>query len=194
MSEKLIPLPQHHEEWIQLLFHIANGPIIMTEQQYSVYWPLVDGFWTHTNTQKHKHGKSVSRYYSCRLSKSRDSSTAEPFPVENPSGKSRVTSFFSSGTCTMRIKITESIHASNPKNYSIEQVNKKKDMFDSCEIHNHTIEESWRRKRSTFLTSIISDELARGYSPAQVKDRLKGTGRAGGYERLESVGGAFIDR
>ena len=49
-------------------------------------------------------------------------------------------------------------------------------------------------KRSSFLTELIRNELARGYTPVQVRDCLKGTGRARGSERLESIGGAFIDR
>lgn len=197
MSEKLIPLPNNHEHWIHKLFSISpspDGPLVLTEQQYAVYWPLVDGFWTHTNTQRHKHGKSISHYYSCRLGKGRVSSKAERYPTENLSGKSRVTSFRSPvECCKMRIKITESIPVPGKfKTYTVEQVIPR----DATNFfqHNHTIEESWKRKRSSFLTNIIRDELAKGYTPAQVKDRLKGTGRAGGYERLESVGGAFIDR
>ena len=93
----------------------------------------------------------------------------------------------------MKIKITESTGPDSDlaKTYRIEQVRGKE---KSNREHNHEIDESWMRKRSTFLTEIIRNELARGYTPAQVRDRLKGTGRAGGYEQLESVGGAFIDR
>ncbi|KAG0642455.1 hypothetical protein HOY80DRAFT_1105605 [Tuber brumale] len=77
------------------------------------------------------------------------------------------------------------------KTYRIEQVIGKEDNFRE---HSHDIGESWMRKRSTFLTDFIRNELSRGYTPGQVRNRLKGTGRAGGSERLESVGGAFLDR
>jgi hypothetical protein len=219
MSEKLIPLPHDHEQWIQTLFHVlADQNLtdsssssrtksrirVLTEQQYNIYWPLADGFWTHTSCEKPKHGKPIIRYYSCRLSKFRESSVAERFPAaENTSGKSRVTSFYAPQACKMKIKITESVPeiSGTRKTFTIEQViprgpNGKKlaDAEFQSIVHNHTIDESWKRKRCSFLTNIIRDELARGYSPAQVRDRLKGTGRAGGYERLESIGGAFVDR
>ena len=91
----------------------------------------------------------------------------------------------------MKIKVTESTVSEDAKTFRVEQIKGKE---KSCREHNHSIEESWMRKRSTFLTEIIRNELARGYTPVQVRDRLKGTGRAGGSKRLESVGGAFIDQ
>lgn len=189
MTEKLIPLPQFHEEWIKLLFHVANT-MVLTEQQYRIYWPLVDGFWSHTQSQKHQHGKFVTHYYVCRVSKTRASSTAEKYPVENISGKTRVTAFHTPGNCLMKIKIQESLDDTKPKVFTVMQVVGK----TGEKTHDHTVDASWKRKRSSFLTGIIKDELAKGYTPGQVKDRLKGTGRAGGYERLEKVGGAFMKR
>lgn len=145
MSEKLIPLSIQYEEWIKPLFHV-NGLLYLTKQQYSVYWPLVDGFWTHTNCQKYKHGNSLRRYYSCRLSKPREFSVAEAYPVENPSGKSRITSFFSSNTCSMKIKVTESLLLTKLKSYIIEQVigRKKEDRL-----------RVWRQKGSPYVMSIV---------------------------------------
>ena len=91
----------------------------------------------------------------------------------------------------MKIKITESTVLEAAKTFLIKQIKRKE---NKSREHNHSIEESWMPKRSSFLTEIIRNELARGYTPAQVRDRLKGTGRAGGSEWLESIGGAFIDR
>lgn len=49
-------------------------------------------------------------------------------------------------------------------------------------------------KRSSLLTNIIKDELAKNYTPGRVKDRLRGAGLVVGYERLESIGGEFMKR
>lgn len=191
MSDFLIPVPYQHEQWIQDLYQVKKDSIILTDRQYLIYWPLVDGFWTHTSCEKHKHKRSITRYYSCRISKTRESSKADPFPEENLTGKSRITTYYAPGKCPMKIKVTESTVSEAAKTFRVEQIKGKEKISRE---HNHTIEESWMRKRSTFLTEIIRNELARGYTPAQVRDRLKGTGRAGGSERLESIGGAFIDR
>ncbi|KAG0131079.1 hypothetical protein HOY82DRAFT_560927, partial [Tuber indicum] len=165
--------------------------LVLTDQQYLIYWPLVDGFWTHTSCEKHKHKRSITRYYSCRISKTRESSKADPFPEENLSGKARNTAYYEPGKCPMKIKVTESIVPEVAKTFQVEQIKGKE---KNSREHNHSMEESWIRKRSSFLTEIIRNELVRGYTPAQVRDRLKGTGRAGGSKRLESIGGVFIDR
>lgn len=89
----------------------------------------------------------------------------------------------------MKIQIVESTLSDKPKTYTISRVRSAQESK-----HDHSIDASWERKRSSFLVNIIKDELARGYTPAQVKDRLKGTGRAGGYKRLETIGGAFMKR
>lgn len=184
MTEALIPLPLNHQEMIQTLFHVQSQ-IILTEQQYYVYWPLVDGVWSHTQTEKHKHLKSVSRYYVCRISKTRESS--KPYSEENTSGKTRVTSFHPSGTCKMKIKICESLQDYKQKTFTILRVRHATD-------HDHDINESWNRKRSSFLQEIFRHELSKGYTPGEIKNRIKGAGRIAGYARLEAVGGAFVKR
>lgn len=189
MTDKLIPLPAFHEQWIRDLFEVSVK-ITMSDQEYRIYWQLVDGFWSHQQTQTPVHGKSKTKYYMCRITKSRTSSTADRNPSENASVKSRVTVFQSPSTCQMKIKVTETLIG--PKTFTVQQVLNKTDT--RCREHDHSINASWKMKRSSFLTGIISDELAKGYTPAQVKDRLKGTGRAAGYERLESIGGAFMKR
>lgn len=198
MTSNLIPIPVDHDTWIDMLFRVhVHGKFYMTEQQYRVYWPLVDGFWTHRRTEKHLHGRFITHYYHCRLSNPRVSSKAEQFPAENLSGKTRVTSFNTPSTCPMKIKVIEPLEpAPTPtgkiaKMWTIEQQLKSD---ENCKVHNHSIDASWKRKRSTFLVNIIKEELAKGYTPGQVKDRLKGTGRVAGYERLESIGGAFMKR
>jgi len=191
MSDFLIPVPYQHEHWIQELYHIKKDILILTDRQYLIYWPLVDGFWIHTSCEKHKHERSITRYYSCRISKTLESSKADPFPEEKLSGKSRNTTYYGPGKCPIKIKITESTVSEAAKTFWIEQIKGKE---KNSREHNHSIEESWMRKRSSFLTDIIRNELARGYTPAQVRDRLKETGHAGGCEQLESIGGAFIDR
>jgi hypothetical protein len=183
MSEKLIPLPLNHEEMIHKLFHVSES-LVLTEGQYNVYWPLVDGFWSHTQTEKHKHQKWITQYFVCRISKPRESSKA----VCINSIKTRVTSFHVPSTCKMRIKVCESlVPALKSKTFTITRVR-------NAEPHDHDIEISWSRKRSTFLQEIFRNELSRGYSPGEIKDRMKGAGRVAGYARLESVGGAYVKR
>lgn len=195
MTSNLIPLPSNHEQWIDTLWHIhIMGKLTITEQQYRVYWPLVDGFWSHRKTEKHLHGRFQTHYYTCRLSQQRVSSKAKPYPSENISGKTRVTSCRIPSTCSMRIKIIEPLEvaADGSKIWSVQQVLDRKN--PELRTHNHTIDASWKHKRSSFLTNIIQEELAKGYTPGQVKDRLQGSGRVAGYERLESIGGAFMKR
>lgn len=182
MSEKLIPLPLNHQEMIQKLFHVKSQ-IIFTEQQFQVYWPLVDGFWSHTQTENHQHLKWVSRYYICRISKARES--FKSCSEENTSGKTRVTSFHPPGSCRLRIKVCESLHTNKQKTFRILRIRSTSD-------HDHSIDLSWSRKRSTFLQKIFRFELMKGYSPAEIKNRIKGAGRVAGYTRLESVGRTFV--
>ena len=68
----------------------------------------------------------------------------------------------------MKIKITESMVSEAAKTFRIEQIKEKE---KKSKEHNYSIEESWMRKRSSFLTEIIRNELARGYTPAQVRIR-----------------------
>lgn len=137
---------------------------------------------------------SQTQYYSCRLSHQRVSSKAEPYRLENISGKTRVTSCHISGTCLMKIKIIEPLGVDKRGNklWSIQQVLARKN--PELRHHDHTINISWKHKRSSVLNNIIREELAKEYTPGQVKDRLRGTGQVAGYERLESIGGAFMKR
>lgn len=124
MSQKLIPLPPYHAEWIQLLFHVADM-MILTEERYQIYWPLVDGFWSHPQTQKHLHGKFVIHYNVCRVSKTCTFSSAEKQPTENISRKTRVTAFQTHGTCSVKIKIIKLFNTTRPKSFTIQQVTGK---------------------------------------------------------------------
>ncbi|KAH0612479.1 uncharacterized protein H6S33_008859 [Morchella sextelata] len=195
MSSTLIPLPANHEDWIQTLW-LAQvvGKFTLNERDYKTYWPLVDGFWSHRKTENHLHGKFKTHYYACQLGPKRVSSKAEPYPTETKSGKKHVTSCSLPGTCPVKIKIIEPIQfgTDDQKLWTISQVLGCNDT--GFKFHDHDINASWKAKRSSFLTNIIKDELAKGYTPSQVKDRLRGVGRVAGYERLESIGGAFMKR
>ena len=91
----------------------------------------------------------------------------------------------------MKIKITESTVSDAAKTFQIDKIKGKE---NNSREHNYSIEESWMCKGSSFWTEIIRNELARGYTLAQVRDRWKETCRPGAFEQLESIGGAFVDR
>lgn len=151
-------------------------------------------FCSNRKTENHVHGKFKTHYYACRLVPKCVSSKAEPYPTETKSGKKRITSCSLPGTCPVKIKIIEPIQFStdDQKLWIISQV---LGLNDTCfKFHDHDINASWKVKRSSLLTNIIKDELAKNYTPGRVKDRLRGAGLVVGYERLESIGGAFMKR
>lgn len=193
MSSNLILLPSNYEQWIDTLWYVQiMGKLSMTEQQYHMYWPLVDRFLCHWKTKKHLHRQFQTHYYSCCLSQQWISSKAKAYLLENLSGKIWVTSCCILSTCPMRTKIVKSLKVATDgsKMWSVQQVLD----YKSPELKNydHTISTSWKHKQSSFLNTIIHEELAKGYTLKQVKDCLWGAGSVASYEWLESIGGEFM--
>lgn len=69
MTANLIPLSANQEQWIDTFWNVQIlGKLLITEQQYRMYWPFVDGFWSHRKTEKDLHRSSQTNDYCCHLS------------------------------------------------------------------------------------------------------------------------------
>ena len=72
-SFQIICPPPDHILWIEKLFHLNEG-ILMSREQFDLYWPLAEGFWTMKRKEKQRSGMVETRYYECRTQKSHKSS------------------------------------------------------------------------------------------------------------------------
>lgn len=154
----------------------------MKEKQFHQYWPLVDSFWIADGENVTK--ETTTRYYMCRLHKSKESSYAKKILDESniPSHR-RQGNFQAEGCCSIQLKIVE--HTTEPTLFVVDRVSSEHN-------HNHSIDEACAAKSSTFLHDIVVGEFKKGYSAAIVLKQLRGSGMLGGRDLFDSIGGAFL--
>lgn len=186
-SFQIICPPPDHVRWIEKLFHLVDG-ILMSREQFDLYWPLADGFWTLKRKEKQRSGMVETRYYECRTRKSRVSSSARTQPPQGgPQPVRRITSYRINSTCECKLRIVE-----REDTFLLERYGGR--IGHPVPMHDHTMDDSFARKISSFLREALLGELRKGYTAAEVFNRFRGVGRANGYEVLESVGGAWLTR
>jgi len=195
-SFQIICPPPDHIHWIEKLFHLNDG-ILMSREQFDLYWPLADGFWTMKRKEKQRSGMVETRYDECRTRKSRKSSGIRGIPQQEldshqPVGQGqqpvrRITSYRINSTCECKLRIVE-----QEDTFSLERYGGR--IGHPVPIHDHTMDDSFARKISSFLREALLVELRKGYTTAEVFNRFCGVGRVNGYDMLESVGGAWLIR
>ncbi|KIW06987.1 uncharacterized protein PV09_02645 [Verruconis gallopava] len=99
---RIIPEPPGKDEWRQRLFEV-EGLLILTEEEFQIYFPHVDNVYSHRSTQEYKKKPFVSHYYDCRL-KGRPAGTPKS---DDPNKKKRKRVARERDLCDVKIKITE---------------------------------------------------------------------------------------
>ena len=94
----MIVLPSDAAIYRKLLFEL-DKPVVLSEEQYNEYWPLVDSVWTKIGgTTVQQNGTVKVQHYECRLRKSKKTGTNQA-RKEGRVVKSRVTSARVKGLC-----------------------------------------------------------------------------------------------
>ncbi|KAF6822681.1 glutathione transferase [Colletotrichum plurivorum] len=102
LSSKWVIDPPNLQEWRQKLFD-ADGLIILSNEQFEVYFPHVDNVYSHRSTQTYKKKPFISHYWDCRL-KGRPPGTKKS---DDPTKKRRNRISRKLNLCDVKIKITE---------------------------------------------------------------------------------------
>ncbi|KAI5852368.1 hypothetical protein BZA05DRAFT_418644 [Tricharina praecox] len=163
MTTELIPIPENAASWCDTLFNLSK-PIVMTPEEFDVYWPLVSTVYTKLggNLSQQNGGVEVQKY-ECRLRKSKTGSRKSP--LKDGVKKRPGTRVRPPGLCQVRIKITRTVVA--PVVVTIERLDAEERRHDLAR----------------------SRELA-----PSVIDKLKGVGTPEGATHLEIIGRAHLRR
>ncbi|GAB1311224.1 GST N-terminal domain-containing protein [Madurella fahalii] len=99
---KFVENPPHLDEWRQRLFNLEEA-VVLTEEQFAIYFTWVDNVYSHRSTQLYKRKCITTHYYDCRL-KGRPPGTSKS---DNPNKKKRKRTARERDLCDVKIKITE---------------------------------------------------------------------------------------
>ncbi|KAF2422372.1 hypothetical protein EJ08DRAFT_701665 [Tothia fuscella] len=99
---RLAPDAPDLEVWREKLFNV-DDMIVLSEEQFQIYFPHVDNVYSHRSTQKYKKKPFISHYWDCRL-KGRPAGTPKS---DDPNKKKRKRVARERDLCDVKIKITE---------------------------------------------------------------------------------------
>ena len=107
MSSSLIPIADDSIYWSSLLFDLTQ-PVLLTEQQYDAYWPLISTVYTKIGgLLLQKNGTIEVQNYECRLRKSKKPGQVPP---KDGVKKRYGSTVRQSGLCKVRIKTTRTVN------------------------------------------------------------------------------------
>ena len=182
MSAALIPLPTNTPQWCDFYFIFPN--LWLWQSEFDEYWPLISTVYTKIGgLLQQQNGELEVQKYECRLRKSKKGGKPPPTAgVKKCYGATiRVP-----GLCVVRIKTSRTVSA--PITITIQRL-------DEYE-HRHTLERSREIAPSKLVLYLAATEAAKGHTPAQVLNALRGIGE---HPRvlnalLKYVGGAHLTR
>ncbi|KAJ6445606.1 glutathione transferase [Purpureocillium lavendulum] len=102
LSGRIVVDPPDLQAWREKLFNV-NDLIILTNEQFEVYFPHVDNVYSHRSTQRYKRKPFVSHYWDCRM-KGRPPGTPK---TDDPAKKRRKRVARERDLCDVKIRIIE---------------------------------------------------------------------------------------
>lgn len=102
LVNRIVVDPPNIEAWRNKLFNV-DELILLTNDEFEIYFPHIDNVYSHRSTQKYKRKPFVSHYWDCRM-KGRPPGTPKS---DDPLKKKRKRSARERDLCDVKIKITE---------------------------------------------------------------------------------------
>ncbi|UNI15187.1 Glutathione transferase [Purpureocillium takamizusanense] len=102
LSGRIVLDPPDLQAWREKLFNVSDT-LVLTDEQFEVYFPHVDNIYSHRSTQRYKRKPFISHYYDCRM-KGRPPGTPKS---EDPNKKKRKRVARERDLCDVKIRITE---------------------------------------------------------------------------------------
>ncbi|OAQ91558.1 glutathione transferase [Purpureocillium lilacinum] len=102
LSGRIVLDPPNLQAWREKLFAV-DETLVLTNEQFEVYFPHVDNIYSHRSTQRYKRKPFISHYYDCRM-KGRPPGTPKS---DDPNKKKRKRVARERDLCDVKIRITE---------------------------------------------------------------------------------------
>ncbi|KAH6660549.1 hypothetical protein BKA67DRAFT_548413 [Truncatella angustata] len=102
LVNRIVVDPPNLDAWRDKLFDV-NDMILLTNDEFEIYFPHIDNVYSHRSTQKYKRKPFVSHYWDCRM-KGRPPGTPKS---NDPLKKKRKRNARERDLCDVKIKITE---------------------------------------------------------------------------------------
>lgn len=151
------------------------GTQMLAVSHFEAYWPHVDNVWSSSRKLRTSPDRTVA-YFCCRQHRKKDH-------VPKGEGKSlrkRQKPSFSAIGCPMEMRV---VTEAGP--VTVERIGQGVE-------HLHSLEDSDRWKRPSFVRRIAAREVANGYQMAHVARKLCGVDRPKDRQALQGAGGHWL--